>query len=129
MQQEKRMLEQQLLETAHVSSMASNHSSSMEYTDDEEGGHHASHSDDISIQEVEALREENEAIMKVRLECTMDESVTPCCIVLSLNRMMLADSLCWLVLPVNVQTPAVRARSLTKHHRITHSMASSHAAS
>lgn len=70
------MLEQQLLETAHVSSMASNRSSSMEYTDDEEGGHHASHPDDISTEEVEALREENEAIMKVRLRCPMNQLFT-----------------------------------------------------
>ena len=51
MQQEKRMLEQQLLETAgdmahaeraltgsHVSSLASNRSSSMEYSSDEDSG-------------------------------------------------------------------------------------------
>ena len=58
------MLEQQLLETAgdmaqaperrltgsHVSSLASNRSSSMEYSSDEEGGHHISHLADISIQ-------------------------------------------------------------------------------
>ena len=80
MQQEKRMLEQQLLETSgdmarakrrltgsHVSSLASNRSSSMEYSSDEEGGHHISHLADISAREVEALRTENEAIMKVRL--------------------------------------------------------------
>ena len=111
------MLEQQLLETAHVSSMASNRSSSMEYTDDEEGGRHASHPDDISTEEVEALREENEAIMKVRLRC-MNQPVTPCCIVLSLDGM----------LPVNAKTPAMRARLLSKYHRITHGIASSHAA-
>ncbi len=72
------MLEQQLLETAgdmahaerrltgsHVSSLASNRSSSMEYSSDEEGGHHISHLADMSAREVEALRAENEAIMKV----------------------------------------------------------------
>ena len=74
------MLEQQLLETAgemahagrrltgsHVSSLASNRSSSMEYSSDEEGSHHVAHLADISAREVEALRAENETIMKVRL--------------------------------------------------------------
>ncbi|CAL5219504.1 g1346 [Coccomyxa viridis] len=81
MQQEKRMLEQQLLETAgdmahaerrltgsHVCSLASNRSSSMEYSSDEEGGHHISHLADMSAREVEALRAENGAIMKELVE-------------------------------------------------------------
>lgn len=80
MQQEKRMLEQQLLETAgdmahagrgvsgsHVSSLSSNRSSSMEYSSGEEGSHHIAHLADMSAREVEALRAENETIMKVRL--------------------------------------------------------------
>ena len=78
------MLEQQLLETAgdvaraerrltgsHVSSLASNRSSSMEYSSDEDGSggsaQHFSHLADLSAREVEALRVENEAIMKVRM--------------------------------------------------------------
>ena len=85
-QQEKRMLEQQLLETAgdvaraerrltgsHVSSLASNRSSSMEYSSDEDGSagsaQHPSHQGDLSAREIEALRVENEAIMKVWHKC------------------------------------------------------------
>ena len=82
------MLEQQLLETAgdmaraerrltgsYGSSLASNRSSSMEYSSDDdnasngsaqEAHHHISRLADISAREVEALRAENDAIMKVR---------------------------------------------------------------
>ena len=80
------MLEQQLLETAgdvaqaerrltgsHVSSLASNRSSSMEYSSDDDGGRGSaqefSHLAEVSAHEVEALRVENEAIMKVRHVC------------------------------------------------------------
>ena len=80
------MLEQQLLETAgdvarterrltgsHVSSLASNRSSSMEYSSDEDGSagnaQHISHLAGLSAREVEALRAENEAIMKVGHAC------------------------------------------------------------
>ena len=67
------MLEQQLLETGHVSSLASNRSSSMEYSSDDDGSsgsaQHISHPAELSAREVEALRIENEAIMKVRRAC------------------------------------------------------------
>lgn len=80
------MLEQQLLETAgdvaraerrltgsHVSSLASNRSSSMEYSSDEDGSagsaQHFSHLAGLSAREVEALRVENETIMKVGRVC------------------------------------------------------------
>ena len=80
------MLEQQLLETAgdvahaerrlaggHVSSLASNRSSSMEYSSDDDGSRgsaqHFSHPAGVSAREIEALRMENEAIMKVRRIC------------------------------------------------------------
>ena len=77
------MLEQQLLETAgdvahadrrlagsHVSSLASNRSSSMEYSSDDDGSaQHSCHLASLSAREVEALRVENEAIMKVGHVC------------------------------------------------------------
>ena len=80
------MLEQQLLETAgdvaraerrltgsHVSSLASNRSSSMEYSSDEDGSagsaQQFSHLAGLSAREVEALRVENETIMKVGRVC------------------------------------------------------------
>ena len=80
------MLEQQLLEDAGAdmtrserrpngsrgSSPASGRSSSMEYSSDEEAGQPISRLADRSAREAEALRAENEAIMKVRESCRKD---------------------------------------------------------